>query len=499
MMTQTAPRPTSQPSAPESEVILLASMLAQQVDIEAVSKLVGWEDFADVRHKTLAYILFWMSEDGKEITPSTVVGRMRSDARWSLEKAGGEEYLNVLLGNLSDGAELEHARLIHDAARKRRAADAAFALHGQLSKGGEIDGLADKLLESIDQLRSERPEGEDYDRIAGSAREALVIPDPPIDWVLEPLLAPEMLTILQGKMKGGKSCFALQLALCAAKGVWIGGRFTPPARPRRTLFLSWEDGPRRIKERIRTYNAGMMLGEVPDILFIPKKMPPSMRLNLKGGERMLRDMVLHFEADLVVLDTLSYLHTVDENSADQMKLVMEALRRMSIELACATLVIHHVRKSGQTGDMGSAQDRGRGSGAIGAAADIIIDWGTQDNNHTDVELISKESPHDRFTVQYEPDDLEKPTSVLWKVHDMVVKDDSQTSYDRVLTVCQKLAELSPQGSPLDTIAAGAGMSINTTRHYLRLLVKDGVLQPSATKAFRGQAILYSPFLDQKEG
>jgi hypothetical protein len=94
-----------------------------------------------------------------------------------------------------------------------------------------------------------------------------------------------------------------------------------------------------------------------------------MRIETEHGITIagLRDRVVATGARLVVIDTLSewISGTVeDSNSSDQLTPVLRELRRLAQELELAVVLLHHTGRSGE---------KYRGSGAIGAGVDLILE------------------------------------------------------------------------------------------------------------------------------
>jgi len=66
-------------------------------------------------------------------------------------------------------------------------------------------------------------------------------------------------------------------------------------------------------------------------------------------------------ARLVVVDTLTRFHSLDENDAADAKAVMAALERLAKLAGCAVLYLHHVSKNAAMNGMADLQQAARGS------------------------------------------------------------------------------------------------------------------------------------------
>src|SRR3990167_8296033 len=217
---------------------------------------------------------------------------------------------------------------------------------------------------------------------------------PPLDYIIQPLLSIGNLTLLQGEPKAGKSTFALYLALCASLGRWPSGRFVAGV-PTRTLFISWEDGRRRIRERLENYLRGLCeKSETPpplDNLYIyASSTAPRIRLDpdSPSGKKTIRRLLKMTGAQLLFLDTFSHLSSKNENAKEDMQPVVDALRDILREFDVSIMLSHHTGKPSEKNPKSSAY-RSRGSSVIAAAADCILDWGSRGStNTTPCEFIS---------------------------------------------------------------------------------------------------------------
>ncbi len=275
-----------------------------------------------------------------------------------------------------------------------------------------------------------------------------------IPWILEKLLAEGEQMLIFGAPKVGKSQFALQMAMCVA----LGEPFLSWSIPKRgrVLYLNFEMGNRSFMSRVALHYSRLMElrkkqecsvngsaysvdknawhhldDEVPpgkdlldevneaikDYFFfsgdlknlegdhVPKKASTegtSAKSKTKEEIESARDqLVLHWRSvieeikpDLVIFDTLSKSHAVDERDNSEIQQVLLRIRQIcSIPVIAADpsevrddkkmarkdiahVIIHHARKlpgenSGKGGSYISL-DNIRGGSAIRAEADLIV-------------------------------------------------------------------------------------------------------------------------------
>jgi len=350
--------------------------------------------------------------------------------------------------------------------------------------GIEIGGFDRRKIQEI-TLASKPipPEGDEAPKLCEKTEDS-------VDYIIKPFVPRGALCQLQGEPKGGKSCFGLYMALCAAKGIWPAGRLSI-TRPHKVVFMTWEDGPIRIKTRLLQYNPPINHGPLPDNLVVyTHSTSPQLWVNNPEGEEMLLDIINHYQADLVFLDTLSYLHNADENKSQEMKQVMQALRNCAVKTNCGIVIIHHTRKSSSGGDVGSAQARGRGSSAIIAAADCIIDWGSRSQqNVTNCAFISKDSDGFDFSVIYKP--LEDET-VDWEIDEAKEANSTKEGRKTVLEAIQKLYGTieCEEGVTRKALDGALKISKNSIIKYCKLLVEEGSIEERKSGSLR--AAVYVP-------
>lgn len=169
--------------------------------------------------------------------------------------------------------------------------------------------------------------------------------------------------MLVGKYGSAKSFFLLYLALCIAACVPApGGRVA-----KGVVVYVYAEGAAGLTARVRAFCRHRELTSEDfgsRILFLCKRWDAT-------DEEFTAEMQSELEArgitqvDLIIFDTLSANAFLgfDENRTADMKLLMDALRRLQQLFNCAVLMCHH---SGHGGE------RERGSSDLGAACDAIF-------------------------------------------------------------------------------------------------------------------------------
>ena len=178
-------------------------------------------------------------------------------------------------------------------------------------------------------------------------------------WFLHGYLAPGAVTLLTAIWKGGKTTWlSHMLAQFAQEGMFCGMRM----RAAKVLIVSEEPSDIWIERRDR-----LAIGNHVHILIRPfvQRPVPGVWVNFI---RHLATLIADNGYQIVIVDPLANVWPVrDENDATQ---TIDALNpiRLLTEKGAAVLLVLHPRKSG--GDEATAA---RGSGAISAFADILLE------------------------------------------------------------------------------------------------------------------------------
>lgn len=193
----------------------------------------------------------------------------------------------------------------------------------------------------------------------------MAIEMPPIEWIIDGLLALGSFNVIAARPKQGKSWLALAMALSVSGGNTFMGRFQ--ALPSEALYFDLESSQRRIKQR-----AGIILANSNDSrnlagLHIATQIP---RMDKGGLEALKLTLQGNKNIKLVIIDTWArfwgtrrgvnaYSEDYDEGAK---------LQEIAKELNVAIVVVHHTKKTPEE----YAIDELSGTTGITAAADTIF-------------------------------------------------------------------------------------------------------------------------------
>jgi AAA domain/DnaB-like helicase N terminal domain len=229
-----------------------------------------------------------------------------------------------------------HARLVMEAARRRRASDLGTELV-RISHNGGLDaspGLRDELR----VLLEPPPAGGRRPLEALTARDLVALPDPPgEDELLGSLAARGQRLVIGGHTGEGKTTLALALVKAAVSGEGFLGWHGQGGC--RALVIDAEQGLKTIKRRLR--EAGLDDCEAVEIAMVPD----GLSLDSDPGDIAALEARLAAGAyDLVVADPLYKLHTGDSNEERQAVNLMRRLDTWRVEYGFALILPVHCRK-----------------------------------------------------------------------------------------------------------------------------------------------------------
>lgn len=185
----------------------------------------------------------------------------------------------------------------------------------------------------------------------------------PTDWLVDGILARGDVALVVGEPGVGKSWLSMDLATKVADGggKWLGHSVLRAGG--RVLYVD-EENPRDVV-RNRLMLLGLDAKYAPNIRYLHQQ---GIRLDRRPDQ--LLDEAIAFQPDLIVLDSLTRLHTQEENNAGAMaSLFNDGINPLARATNAAVLLLHHTNKS----DSSSSFLRTRGSSDISASVDTGLD------------------------------------------------------------------------------------------------------------------------------
>ncbi|UNC15764.1 AAA family ATPase [Acidiphilium multivorum] len=164
----------------------------------------------------------------------------------------------------------------------------------------------------------------------------------------------------------GKSFWALEAAMSIACSV-AGGDLVglSPAHTGRVVYLAGEDPPPALVCRVHAIDQHLNQ-QAREAIAENLTLEPIMgqcRDVMDDGERA---RVIQFctDARLIVLDTLSRIHNLDENNNGDMARLVGVLEKIAVSTGASVLYLHHVSKGSARDGQTDQQQAARGASAL---------------------------------------------------------------------------------------------------------------------------------------
>jgi hypothetical protein len=162
---------------------------------------------------------------------------------------------------------------------------------------------------------------------------------PAIEWVWKDYIPRGLLTILGASQGSGKSFVGIDLAYRIIHNIGFPDG-TPIVRPgANVIYVDAESVPQIMRERANYYGLDQskiypMLADVNDLLDLGA---------VKYQDR-LTEMVAFLKPELIIIDSLSSVHTRGQNNVEDLRALVGYLTRLAGWANCGVLLIHHIRK-----------------------------------------------------------------------------------------------------------------------------------------------------------
>lgn len=208
---------------------------------------------------------------------------------------------------------------------------------------------------------------------------------PRVEWIVEGLIPQGELSLIVGPPKIGKTLLGTALAVSVAAGEPFAGKF--PVRQGAVLLIMEEDQASEIAFRLRILAKG--IGR--DLARLPIETLVRKRFRLGEGIAWLQGKLAALKPTLVVIDSLSRVHSCRENDVGEMSSLLGPLAPMVEEHKSSLVLLHHVRKP-QNGVTSIDLNDVRGSGDLTAYARSNLLLG-RDGTNWRLRVIGNNNPH----------------------------------------------------------------------------------------------------------
>lgn len=189
---------------------------------------------------------------------------------------------------------------------------------------------------------------------------------PPERWDVEGLFRRETVNLVVGPPKTFKSFFVQEAAVALAAGMPMFGVYAVP-EPRRVIYVQEESSRAALHRRLASVLKGhdMLPSSIKDQLYVVTNQ--GFLLDDAGEvDRLVREGITRYDADVVIFDPLREVHNQDENSSKEMRPVLQVMKRIRDQFGVTIIVVHHNNKNPE---YDNPEDSIRGTTSIWGAMD----------------------------------------------------------------------------------------------------------------------------------
>lgn len=342
--------------------VLSAAMLAPETIAISRGILRPAHFYADANRRIFSAILE-LSAAGQPADIVLVAGRLRDTGR--LDQIGGSPYLAQLVDATPAVANVApHAQRVFETWRKRQLISTCQKFEAEgYGDCGDVQAFIESASAS---LRSIAEDGAVRERIETLDAAQIFGPLSEPDFVIDQVVRCGSITEIVGYGGGSKTWTAVAMVAAIGAGQpWLG-RFT--AKPGRAAYFDYENGSYEMRRRLKAVASSMGLERIEGVTLAPM---PSVYMT--DGEAFGAALTPFAKThSLIVIDTLKAASPgVDENDSN-MRVGLDALRRVAESTGCAFVVLVHAKKTSGAVTAIDPREAGRGSSAIFDAADAVL-------------------------------------------------------------------------------------------------------------------------------
>lgn len=289
---------------------------------------------------------------------------------------------------------------------------------------------------------------------------------PPVRWLVEGFIPQESFTLVAGEYGAGKSFIMIDVALHVALGAEWHGRKVEQG----SVVYMASEGAKGLQKRIEAWmlHHDWDIDDPIPMLTIPKAVPITHPIHFKKlVEKIPKD------TKLIIIDTLHTFMEGDENNAQDIKPMLDAIRELN-RMGMAVVVVHHLNKQGDI----------RGSNSIPAGADAVFRVQRAEHDHKLVQLTCTKQKD--FDIDDCPDMFfrMKPVSLETDIDtSLVLILDSENTVQKKVDygLSKKHFEIwhyvwNNQGADARQVIEATGVSEATWKRGRKKLIELGLLQ-----------------------
>jgi RecA-family ATPase len=312
-----------------------------------------------------------------------------------------------------------------------------------------------KIIDSAPHYKVSKDQDNHQNNHIWSAKELMSKQFQELKWIV-PNLLPEGAFLFAGAPKKGKSRIAIAIGVAVALGgVAFGGIKVQSGK---VLYLSLEDGERRLKKRLQSMLHGH---NIPDNLYLSSEWPSFDHGGLSELEKWIDS---HPDTRLIVVDTLKRVRpagrpnaAVYDNDYDAVAPLTELAQRHKIGI----LIVHHTRKQGSEDPFEMVS----GSlGLTGAADGVIVLRSLPRGAGTSLHIVGRDVEEKEVALTWDKDQF------TWIIRDNIDEFKRSEERNQIIDLLTAKGALSPK-----KISQLLNREGSATRKLLSAMLKDGEL------------------------
>jgi hypothetical protein len=444
------------PNDLDAEAAVISAALLDSETIAVSRAIVRPEHFYADANRRIFETILGLSAAGQPADVVAVAGWLRDKGR--LDQIGGTPYLGLLADATPAVSNVAaHARRVHEKWRIRQLISTCqkFAAEGY-GDFGDVQAFADQASAALRDIATSSSSGS---KIALLNADEIFAPLAEPDFVIDQVVRCASITEIVGYGGGSKTWTAVAMMIAVGAGqMWLG-RFRTKAG--RAAYLDYENGSYEMRRRLKAVARSMGLEWVAGVSLAPM---PSVYMS--DGESFGAALApLAKTHSLIIIDTLKAASPgVDENDSN-MRVGLDALRRVAESTGCAFVVLVHAKKTSGSVTTIDPREAGRGSSAIFDAADSVLHI-----TYTEGKPLRVTQTKARLGKTFEPFEVSitdgEDGAILVRASDVTVEQDATTSSRaKFEALCDRV---------LDAVKANPGSSGRIIRQ-LTNGNRDGVL------------------------
>lgn len=201
---------------------------------------------------------------------------------------------------------------------------------------------------------------------------------PPVDYLVDKLLAREDLFIFNGKAKSGKSTSLVNLAVCLATGIPFVGRRCQRCK---VLYVAMEDKDITVKSRVKKLCDRLGVNPDNNLSFIFRdslikstkdtNYLEAVRMTLTKNKETAEKGNPMDKFQVVILDPMYYLaESIDENNSKEMGCLIRSIRQLGLDFGLTVVLATHAKK-GSVADL-TAVEATAGSSQVSRIGEAYV-------------------------------------------------------------------------------------------------------------------------------